>query len=404
MKKKIVILMLVCSMIFSGCAAKKPASLEETMEGIETAEESIKDVEDEEESNENIVVEEPEITIVMVGDMLMHDRVEESALQEDGTYSYDAIFANVLSELQSADLAIANQEVILGGKEIGVSGYPCFNAPYELGDDLVEAGFDVVCHGTNHAMDKGKKGLINCLNFWKETYPDIGVLGIHSSREEQENIYLYEQDGMKIAILNFTYGTNGIDLPADMPYAVDLMEENAVVAALTKAEELADFTIVCPHWGTEYELGVSSQQKKWTNLFLEYGVDLVIGTHPHVIEPIEMIYHEETGEPMLVYYSIGNFVNWTSGTGAKVSNRMVGGMAQITIGKGIDGKPYIKDYGVDPVICHLEEGTNGVTVYFLKDYSVILAEKNAIRKQDDSFSLDYCIRLCDEVWADLWKK
>ncbi len=353
---------------------------------------------------EEPVYEGPEISIIMVGDMLMHTPVEKSALQEDGTYSYDAIFANTVSKIQAADLAIVNEEVIIGGEKLGISGYPAFNAPFELGDDLVEAGFDVICHGTNHALDQGKKGLKNCLTFWEENYPEIPVLGIHDSKEDQDEIYIYEQDGVKIAILNFTYGTNGIALPSDMPFAVDLLEEEKVVSAIAKAEELADFTIVCPHWGTEYELGTTSQQKKWCNIFMENGVDLVLGTHPHVIEPVEMLVDEATGHSMLVYYSLGNFVNWTSGSGEGIANRMVGGMSEVTLGMDENGEVFIMDYGVEPVVCHLTEGTNGVTVYFLEDYSTALAGQNEIVKQDADFSYAYCVNLCDQVWGDLWRK
>ena len=358
----------------------------------------------EETEPEELVYEGPEISIIMVGDMLMHTPVEKSALQEDGTYSYDAIFANTVSKIQAADLAIVNEEVIIGGEKLGISGYPAFNAPFELGDDLVEAGFDVICHGTNHALDQGKKGLKNCLTFWEENYPEIPVLGIHDSKEDQDEIYIYEQDGVKIAILNFTYGTNGIALPSDMPFAVDLLEEEKVVSAIAKAEELADFTIVCPHWGTEYELGTTSQQKKWCKIFMENGVDLVLGTHPHVIEPVEMLVDEATGHSMLVYYSLGNFVNWTSGSGEGIANRMVGGMSEVTLGMDENGEVFIMDYGVEPVVCHLTEGTNGVTVYFLEDYSTALAGQNEIVKQDADFSYAYCVNLCDQVWGDLWRK
>ena len=355
-----------------------------------------------EEETEEVYVG-PEISIIMVGDMLMHTPLETSAKQEDGTYSYDTLFANTVEEIQAANLAIVNQEVIIAGEDFGISGYPAFNAPFALGHDLIEAGFDVICHGTNHALDQGKKGLQSCLAFWDENYPDIPVLGIHGTQEDQNDIYVYEQDGVKIALLNFTYGTNGIPLPSDMPYAVDMLEEEKVVAALTKAEELADFTVVFPHWGNEYELGIASSQQKWTDIFFNNGVDLVIGTHPHVIEPIEMIVDEDTNRSMLVYYSIGNFCNWTSSSGAGIANRMVGGMAQVTISKDEDGLVYIKEYGVEPVVCHLTEGVNGVSVYFLDDYTAEMGSQNRIINQDANFSYDYCVELCDKVWGDLWR-
>ena len=344
----------------------------------------------------------PEISLVMVGDMLLHMRVEKSALQENGSYNFDAIFAQVKPQIERADLALVNQEVIIGGEEMGISGYPCFNAPYEVGDALVEAGFDVVCHGTNLAMDQGKKGLKNCLNFWEKNYPEMTVLGINGSQEEQDTIYIYEQDGIRIAILNYTYGTNGIPLPSDMPYAVDLLEEEKVLADIQQAEELADCTIVCPHWGTEYRLESDNQQEKWTQLFLENGVDLVLGTHPQVIEPIELLVDDATGNSMLVYYSLGNFVNWTNSTGEGIANRMVGGMAEDSIGLDENGEACILDYGVEALVCQLTDGVNGVTVYPLSEYTEELAKENAAFAQDPAFSKEYCSNLCDEVWGDLW--
>ena len=229
------------------------------------------------------------------------------------------------------------------------------------------------------------------------------MLGIHDSAEDQEELYIVETEGIRIAILNYTYGMNGIAMPSDMPFAVDMLEETAIIEDLKLADEQADFVIVCPHWGTEYRLEPDWSQKKWTSIFLEHGADLVLGTHPHVIEPVEWVTNEETGEQMLVYYSIGNFVNWTSGTGAGTANRMVGGMANVTIELDENGKAYIADYGVEAVVCHVEKKTNGVTVYSLSEYSKELAEQNAIRSQDSNFSLDYCVNLCNEVWGDLWK-
>lgn len=354
------------------------------------------------------VVPEPDlsrINIIMVGDILLHTPVEESAMQEDGSYNYDAIFANVRDEIDKADLAIVNQEVIIGGEELGISGYPAFNAPYSIGDALVKAGFDVVCHGTNHALDKGKQGVLNCINFWENNYPDIEVLGIHDTKEDAEEIVYVEKDGIRLAFLNYTYSTNGISMPEDMPFAVDMLTDankDKIIADIQRAEKEADFTIVCPHWGTEYSLEISSSQKKWTSLFLENGVDLVLGTHPHVIEPVEMIIDEQTGHRMLVYYSLGNFVNWTSSSGEGIANRMVGGMAEVTIEKDESGNTYIKEYGIEELVCHPEGGINGVTVYFLDDYTKELADKNEIISQDPEFSLQYCLELCQNVWANMY--
>ena len=345
----------------------------------------------------------PSVTLTMVGDILLHDRIHEYSVQEDGSYNYDAIFANLIEEISTADLALVNQEVVIGGEELGISGYPAFNAPAEVGDALARAGFDVVLHATNHALDKKKQGVLNTIAFWEENYPEVAVLGIHDSAEDQKELYITEIEGIRIAILNYTYGTNGIAMPKDMPYAVDMLSKEAVREDIQKAKEQADFVIVCPHWGTEYRLTPDKSQREWTDLFFTEGVDLVLGTHPHVIEPVELFTWTETGEQMLVLYSIGNFVNWTSGTGKGTATRMVGGMPNITIEMDENGKAYIADYSITAVVCHVEKKTNGITVYPLSEYTEALAEQNAIRNQDPEFSLEYCINLCNEIWGELWR-
>lgn len=343
----------------------------------------------------------PELSLVMVGDVLLHTRVQESCREEDGSYDYSVLFAQVEEEIRKADLAIVNQEVIIGGAELGISGYPQFNAAYELGTALAEAGFDMVCHATNHAMDQRRQGLLNCLRFWKKSYPEMMVLGISETEEERNRIMVYEKAGIRVAVLNYTYGTNGIPLPEDMPYGVHLLEEETVTEELRRAREQADFVIVCPHWGTEYRLEPDRSQRAWAELFLREGVDLVIGTHPHVIEPIEWLENEETGDRMLVYYSLGNFVNWTSGKGTGVANRMIGGMAQVTVGRNEAGEAVITGYGARGLVTQVESGYHGVTTYFLSDYSEELARRNEIVKQDAAFDFEYGKALCEKVWGSM---
>ena len=348
------------------------------------------------------VVEEPEIDLIMVGDVLLHETIHESGKREDGTYNYDHMFSQVKSDVQAADLAIVNQEVILGGKELGLTGYPSFNGAFEVGVSLMMSGFDVVLHATNHALDKGETALLNCINFWKNSYAHMGVLGIYDSQNAYDNnVYIYEQDGMKIALLNYTYGTNGIPLPDEMPYAVALLEEEKVIADIQKAEQLADFTVVLPHWGTEYQHEQNSDQEYWANIFMENGADLVIGTHPHYIQPVDML-TGDNGEQMLVYWSLGNFINATSGEGEGTSDRMVGAMAQVKLAKNEAGEVYIKEYGVEPLVTQLAYGPQEITTYKLSDYTAELAAQNKVIEKDSAFSLEYCQNLCEEVFGDLY--
>ena len=338
------------------------------------------------------------VTIRMVGDILLHMPIEDTCRQEDGSYDFSSLFANTKNIISSADLALVNQEVIIGGEELGISGYPCFNAPYPIADALADSGFDIVCHATNHALDKGTTGIINTLNYWHTFHPEIITLGIYDNEEDSTGITVVNVNDINIAILNYTYGTNGIPIPKSMPYCVETLDEDRVIADLDLAETIADFTIVCPHWGTEYVLHHTSNQEYWSRLFMEHGADLVIGTHPHVIEDIEL--YEEDDRQMLCYYSIGNFVSWTSGSGKGVLNRVVGGIPNVTITKDIEGKVYIESYDVIPTVCHLEPETNGVTVYPLALYTEELALLNKISKQDSSFTLDNCNALVEEVWGE----
>jgi len=417
--KSAVIVCCILAVMLTGCKENEVPSepvgevsepVEETSEPVAVSSEPVES--DAAQQEPEAVEEEPDaadapeeepvrVTISMVGDILLHTPIEEASVRDDGTYDYSHIFSNTSDLISDADIALVNEEVIIGGTDLGVSGYPAFNASFEIGDALVDAGFDVVLHATNHVLDKGAKGLNNCFEYWETNHPDTEILGIHDSKEDMEHISVLEAEGIKIAFLNYTYGTNGIEIPADMPYAVDMLDEERVLSDLEEAGELADFVVVCPHWGTEYRLTPDSYQEKWAGIFANNGADLVLGTHPHVIEPIEWVEGEDNRT--LVYYSLGNYVNWTSGTGQGTANRMVGGMAHITLTRDESGEVVIDDYGVTALVTDLHEGRDGVTVYRLSDYDPAMAEENAIRKQDSAFSYEYCTSLCDDVWGDLWE-
>ena len=199
-----------------------------------------------------------------------------------------------------------------------------------------------------------------------------------------------------MAILNYTYSTNGIPMPEDAPYLVDMLDKELIRADVAQAKELADFVIVCPHWGTEYRHEPDKRQGNWVQFFMELEVDLVLGTHPHVIEPVEWV-KDESGHRMLVYYSIGNFVNATSGKGDGVADRMLGAMARVTLERAEDGTISITDYDALPIVSHVKSGVQGITVYPLEEYSEELAQENEIIKQDPNFSLTYLESVWEEV-------
>ena len=325
------------------------------------------------------------LTLSMVGDILLHTPVSKSGLQKDGTYNYDYLFKYIRKQVKSYDVSMLNEEVVLAGASFGITGYPQFNGRFEVGDAIEKAGFDVILHATNHSMDKGKAGLLSDLNQWKNAHPKLKIVGMYRTKKESEKITYVKKNGIRIAILNYTYGTNGLSLPSDMPFAVNLMNEARIKSDIKKARKKADFIIVCPHWGTEYQDGIDNYQKKWTDFFLKQKVDLVIGTHPHVIEPVKWVSDNKTGHKMLVYYSLGNYVNSTARRGAGTFRQYLGGMADITIEKTEDGTTSIKEAGFIPLITHYAQDGK-ITTFFFHDYTEEKAKKNRLSSQDRTFT------------------
>ena len=333
------------------------------------------------------------VDIMMVGDMLIHLGVYQSGIRDDGTLSYEHLFAPIQADIDAADIAIVNQETMLGGMELGFSGYPEFNSPHEIGAAEANAGFDVVLSATNHAMDKRMAGISSALGFWRANYPDMNVLGIAETKEEYDRVCIIDKDGFKVAVLNYTYGTNDIPLPEDNPYAVTLLDEGKIRADVAAAREQgADAIVACPHWGTEYEYVPDDDQRWWADLFLELGVDVVIGSHPHVIEPVEVLERED-GRSMVVFWSLGNFVS----TQAEAPN-MVGGMAKCRLVKDADGV-HVESYGLWPTVTHRAPGTS-FAAYKLCDYTEELAGANEIRSLDGRFTREWCVGFCREVLGE----
>lgn len=323
-------------------------------------------------------------SLMMVGDNLLHKPVSESGRRKNGKYNYDSLFIHIKDEAESADAAMINQEVVLGGAKLGISGYPSFNGRYEVGDAIAKAGFNVVLHATNHSLDKGVAGIKNCLKFWRKKHPDIKVTGMNESAKAQNKITYIKKKGICVAILNYTYGTNGIRMPESMPYAVNMLTKKKVARDVRKAKKKADFIVVCPHWGTEYNTGIDASQKRWAKYFLKIGVDLVIGTHPHVIEPVKWM-KGKGGRKMLVYYSLGNFVNSTSRRGAGVARQFYGGMAKVNLRRNADGKVVISKAKFVPLITH-KKANGKITTYKVADYTKKMAAKNRISRCDSGFS------------------
>lgn len=313
------------------------------------------------------------VTLLAVGDNLIHNTLISAGQQADGSLNYDSLYANIKPEIEKFDIAVIDQETILGGSSFEYTGYPVFNSPWEVGEAAIGAGFDIFNCATNHTMDKGWAGIEKEIEFFSN-HKEVVQLGVNANEEGYNKITYYEKNGITFALLNYTYGTNGIPLPEDKPWCVNLMDKDKITKDVTEARKNADCVIVFPHWGTEYSFDVSDYQREYVKLFSDLGVDLVIGCHPHVIEPVEWVTNETTGKKMLVYYSIGNFISHQIDL-----ENLIGGMAQVTIEKK-NGEIEITSAKFVPIVCHYKRGESGkfeFNVYKLSDYSNDLANTHA---------------------------
>ncbi|MBR3825722.1 MAG: CapA family protein [Lachnospiraceae bacterium] len=328
-----------------------------------------------------------DINLMMVGDNLMHMGIVTTGKQADGSYNYDFLFEGIEEFLAEAEVKMINQETILGGNQLGFSGYPHFNSPTEVGDAIVDAGFNVVLHSSNHTADKGLKGILNCADYWQQ-YPEVLVAGIDGDGVKDE-IQILEIEGVTFAILNYAYAPNMGSFPAEYEGYMDMLCDynektrlidfttikEEVLIEIAEADKLADFVVVCPHWGTEYTTKPSSYQEKFARQMTEAGADIIIGTHPHVVQPVEWV-EAENGNKSLCYYSLGNYVSTQ-----KQALCMLEAMAWVTIHVDENG-PFIdtEQTGVLPLVCHYNAmPVRMESVYLLEEYTEAQAASHGIK-------------------------
>ena len=272
------------------------------------------------------------LSLVMVGDALLHSSVYNDAYK-NGVYDFTSQLEYIKPIVSKYDLAFYNQETILGGTEIGLSDYPTFNSPQEFGDAMIDAGFNIVNLATNHTLDRGEQAVINSANYWKTK--DVLTAGSYASFEEASKINIKEKNGIKYALLSYTYGTNGISVPSGKEYLVNLYSDEQAKRDIEAVRDDVDLLLVSMHWGTEYRTEPTDEQKRQAEYLASLGADIIIGTHPHVIEPITYI------DDTLVIYSLGNFISAQSTNNDY--NTMVELMTMVDVVKTTkDGKSEIK--------------------------------------------------------------
>ena len=324
------------------------------------------------------------LSFLCVGDNIAHIGILGEALRRgEGSFDFSPMYDPVREKISSYDLAAVNQETILVSNPAMISGFPVFGTPETMGEALQEAGFDIILGATNHANDKGIRGIRDCCRYWRENCPEITLLGLHESQKEAEKIRILEKKGIRLALFNYSYGLNGRNLPEGEEWRVDLLKnEEKLLRDLHTAEEEADLSLVFLHAGEEYAGEPSEKVRELGLRLVEAGADVILCSHPHVVQPMEWL-STETGEKGLIFYSLGNFA---SNQGSPET--LLGAAASLKLTR--EG---VKEAELLPLFCHYGDGTR---VYFLEDYTPELAERHILNREESIFTVD-------SLW-DLWRR
>ena len=308
---------------------------------------SINDIEKiESDLNDNMVFD-YDASLVMIGDALIHESIFLSHKTANG-YDFNPMLARIKPIIQEYDIAYYNQETILGGAELGVSTYPRFNSPYEVGDAFINAGFNIVSLANNHSLDRGKVAIVNSVNYWNSK-EEILTAGSYLSEEDRVKDNIYVKNNISYTMLSYTTDTNGLSIPGGESYLVDVYEPNKVKEDIERVRDKVDVLMVAMHWGTEYSNYVNNSQRTIAEYLSNLGVDIIIGAHPHVIQPVTYVGNT------LVIYSLGNAISSQEGP-----NKLSGLMMSVNIHKTVDkngSKVTIDDPTARLIYTHYKEGS-----------------------------------------------
>ena len=285
------------------------------------------------------------------------------------------MFEDVKYNIQTADLAVGNLETTFAGPNKAYSGYPTFNTPEALAYNLKKLGFDVLTTANNHSYDSGYKGLESTIDYLDDA--DISHTGTYKSPEEQNKILIKNVKGIQIAFLSFTYGTNGIPIPEGKEYSINLNDEQTILNQLSLAkEQKPDLICVSMHWGVEYKTSPNDEQKKLADFLFQNGADLIIGNHPHVLEPMEkreITLEDGQTKDGFVVYSLGNFIS-----GQNKAYTTDSAILNLSITKTVEGKMKINSATYVPIYTYQNKSSSS------KKFKLINLE-NAIANYDAGY-------------------
>ncbi|WP_298200394.1 CapA family protein [Desulfosporosinus sp.] len=301
------------------------------------------------------------VTLVATGDILMHNTQIASGQQADGSFQFDSFFEPVRSLIEYGDYASTNFEAAMAGGSSGYTGYPKFNSPDEMAATLKEAGYDVVITSNNHISDRGYLGAIRTMGVLRNAGLDI--LGTYQSQEEKESFLIKDLDGIRVGYLAYSYGTNGIPVPKEHPYFFNFLNKETVLKEINQLRPKVDVLVLVLHWGVEYSLQPTEEQRKLARIFLEAGVDVILGSHPHVIQPMEVM--KINNQDKFVIYSMGNFIGDQRGV-----ERNSGVILNLNFQKDMSrGQTVLKNVSYTPTYSHsyLDKGRRRFRVVAVED-------------------------------------
>jgi len=334
------------------------------------------------ESDDTTSLGEKSFTFVGVGDNLIHGAIWYG--QTPGSYDFTSIYENTNSYTQNADLAYINGETICAAEnESELSSYPVFNGPQEILNAVASAGFDWLSLSSNHSMDTGSTGIFYELNYLNQIAPDMSVTGSYLSEEASNTPIVREVNGIKVGLTGYTYGLNGYSLPEDMPWLIEVyrkddgsVDYDKIAQDLEALSAVSDVQIVSMHWGDEYVTEPTDEERELAAFLNEHGVEVIIGSHPHVVQTAE-IYHGDE-QDTLIYYSLGNFLS-----AQDHNENMVGGMASFTLNYDFDTQTTtFTDVKYIPTITWYSADYLTFRTYALPEYSDELASSHLVSVRD----------------------
>ena len=339
--------------------------------------------ESEEESGNNEEQEKTDTTFTLaaIGDVMCHNTQYLDAYDSStGTYDFSYVFDEINYYTKTADICVASLETTFAGEERGYSNYPTFNSPDALAYDLKDLGVDVISTAGNHALDTGYTGLCRTLDTLDNA--DISHVGTYRTQEEQDQILYKYVKGVKIAFINYTYGTNGISVPSDKPYCVNLIDKDLILKHIQSAKDGgADIIVSCMHWGTEYQTSPNSEQTELADFLFQNGVDIIIGNHPHVLQSMEkrtVTLEDGTTKDGFVIYALGNFI-----ADQNAENTRNSIILNLTITKHTDGAVTVDKAEYTPIYMYKDTSKSSKKMKLIDIEKTIFNYENYI---DDSIN------------------